>query len=61
MTQTKNSKTLWAILMNAPGTEAKELYDEATRILVSRNLIKAPRERKSKGETSGIKTNHPAG
>jgi hypothetical protein len=60
MTQTKNEKLIWGIFLNVPGAEARTLYEQATRILVNRNIIPKPRERKSKGEASGDKTNHPA-
>lgn len=48
--QTKVERELWAVMMNSPGKEALSLYGQATRILVARNLIKAPRVRKSKAK-----------
>lgn len=46
--QTKAEKEVWAAFMNAPGPEAIALYDQATKILIARNIIKAPRVRKPK-------------
>lgn len=53
--QTKNERTLWEMMMNAPGAEALALYAEATKILTARNLIKVLRTRKppQKAVTSG--------
>jgi hypothetical protein len=34
--------------MNAPGPEANALYEQVTKILTARNIIKAPRVRKKK-------------
>ena len=48
--QTKNERDLWAMFMNAPAAEALALLDQATKILIARNVIKAPRTRKPKGE-----------
>lgn len=47
--QTKAEKEVWAAFMNAPGPEAMALYDQATKILIARNLIKPPRVRKPNG------------
>ena len=50
MTQTKNEKIIWGI--NVPGEEARSLYEQATKILTNRNLIKPARTRKPKENKS---------
>lgn len=44
--QSKDERAVWAAFMNLPGEHALRLFEEARKILISRNLIKAPRVRK---------------
>lgn len=46
--QSKSEATIWQIFMNAPGAEAVALLQNATKILIARNVIKAPRIRNPK-------------
>lgn len=46
--QTKNEREVWAIFMNAPGPEAAALLEQATKILIARNVVKPKRTRAKK-------------
>jgi len=48
VSQTPTEKKLWACFMNAPAPEAIALYEQVTKILTARNIIKPPRARKKK-------------
>jgi hypothetical protein len=42
--QTKNEKLIWALFMNSPSEECLTLLEQAHRILIARNVIKAKRQ-----------------
>ncbi len=46
--QSSNERYIWAIFMNAPAAECLDLYGQAQKLLVARNIIKLPRARQKK-------------